>query len=264
MRYSFVLFVLACDSSVKVDPVDVVEEGILDSDGDGYLESEGDCDDSDASVNIGATEICDGIDNNCDGEIDEEVTSSLHDVSFEVLSGLHDGCRANQRDQSSCNAAINRYCSSLGCGGSGVGPIESGWQSIVVLCLPESMIRGQQVSYAELSSRHDVCDGQREGVGPNCNAAIHRHCNQTGQGTGFGPRERSQTSAGIACVPEADIISTTYTELSQQHGDCHQGGERIGPSCNAAISRLCAARGYLSGWGPLENSGDIAVIACVY
>ena len=78
MRYSFVLFVLACDSSVKVDPVDVVEEGILDSDGDGYLESEGDCDDSDASVNIGATEICDGIDNNCDGEIDEGVMTSFY------------------------------------------------------------------------------------------------------------------------------------------------------------------------------------------
>src|SRR5436305_962588 len=38
----------------------------------GYAKLSGDCDDSKASVNPGATEICgDGIDNNCDGQIDE-------------------------------------------------------------------------------------------------------------------------------------------------------------------------------------------------
>jgi len=40
-----------------------------DLDGDGY--STTDCDDGDASVNPGATEVCDGVDNDCDGSIDE-------------------------------------------------------------------------------------------------------------------------------------------------------------------------------------------------
>jgi hypothetical protein len=47
----------------------------LDGDGDGFPASE-DCDDGDASVNAGATEICDGADNDCDGEVDEGVTGT--------------------------------------------------------------------------------------------------------------------------------------------------------------------------------------------
>jgi len=43
----------------------------LDLDNDGWLISEGDCDNNDAEVFPGADEICDGVDNNCDGFIDE-------------------------------------------------------------------------------------------------------------------------------------------------------------------------------------------------
>ena len=42
-----------------------------DADGDGWTPNEGDCDDTDASTNPGATESCDDIDNDCDGEINE-------------------------------------------------------------------------------------------------------------------------------------------------------------------------------------------------
>jgi hypothetical protein len=41
----------------------------VDEDGDGYGDRDGDCDDSDASVNPGAIDtVDDGIDSNCDGD----------------------------------------------------------------------------------------------------------------------------------------------------------------------------------------------------
>ena len=48
----------------------------IDNDGDGYTENQGDCDDSNANVNPGATELEDGIDNDCDGDIDEGFDAS--------------------------------------------------------------------------------------------------------------------------------------------------------------------------------------------
>ena len=38
---------------------------------DGYVQNALDCDDSISTINPNATEICDELDNNCDGEIDE-------------------------------------------------------------------------------------------------------------------------------------------------------------------------------------------------
>lgn len=45
--------------------------GCADSDGDGWTTCNGDCDDSEAAINPGAIEICNGIDDNCNEQIDE-------------------------------------------------------------------------------------------------------------------------------------------------------------------------------------------------
>ena len=49
-----------------VDPLD------WDDDGDGWTENQGDCDDDDATVSPGEAEICDDVDNNCDGYVNED------------------------------------------------------------------------------------------------------------------------------------------------------------------------------------------------
>jgi hypothetical protein len=53
------------------------DTGAVDADGDGSPAAE-DCDDADADTYPGAQELCDGVDNDCDGSIDEDVLESWY------------------------------------------------------------------------------------------------------------------------------------------------------------------------------------------
>ena len=64
------LFTLACNTSTK--DADKEEEVIQDADADGFSVEE-DCDDNNSLISPAAEEVCDGTDNNCDGQIDEGV-----------------------------------------------------------------------------------------------------------------------------------------------------------------------------------------------
>ena len=79
-----------CDGSTDED--DAVDAGTWydDADGDGYgdattaqtacsqptgtVSDDTDCDDDDASANPGEAEVCDGVDNDCDGDVDDDPT----------------------------------------------------------------------------------------------------------------------------------------------------------------------------------------------
>ncbi|MCB9797419.1 MAG: putative metal-binding motif-containing protein, partial [Alphaproteobacteria bacterium] len=83
-----------CDG--QTDEVDAADASTwyVDADGDGYGDPDNsslacdapsghvadrtDCDDNEAAANPGETEVCDEIDNNCDGSVDEGVTTSFY------------------------------------------------------------------------------------------------------------------------------------------------------------------------------------------
>jgi hypothetical protein len=55
---------------------EIILDGI-DNDGDGFSENQGDCDDNNPAINPNALENCDGIDNNCNGSVDENAAESM-------------------------------------------------------------------------------------------------------------------------------------------------------------------------------------------
>ena len=73
------------DGDLTSECVSVLEVRVPDNDGDGFGVCEGDCDDSNEDVYPGAPELCDGLDNDCDGAIDEPDDAS---TEFEWIAGV--------------------------------------------------------------------------------------------------------------------------------------------------------------------------------
>ncbi len=73
------LLALACTTPAPQGSklLEAGEEG-ADVDGDGWTAAEGDCDDASAEVNPTAVELCDGRDQDCDGEVDEGVRQTYY------------------------------------------------------------------------------------------------------------------------------------------------------------------------------------------
>ena len=76
-----------------------------DDDGDGFAELDLDCDDNNPAVNPAAVELCDDIDNNCDGFVDE---AGCVNISFEpiIVGGIQMAANAIGVGQSTTMTAF--------------------------------------------------------------------------------------------------------------------------------------------------------------
>jgi hypothetical protein len=107
MRFSLAFFLLA-GCPAKDSAEDTSATGITDTqetalpqdgDGDGFAEEE-DCDDTDPAIHPGAAEVCDGLDNDCDGEIDVGAA----DASNWYADGDGDGYGLDSDSVRACDA----------------------------------------------------------------------------------------------------------------------------------------------------------------
>jgi hypothetical protein len=82
--------------------VKAVDPNIVDNDGDGYNEKQGDCNDANAAIHPGATDICgDGIDQDCSG------ADLACPIDPNTVDDDGDGYSENQGDCNDTNAAIH-------------------------------------------------------------------------------------------------------------------------------------------------------------
>ncbi|UCF66149.1 MAG: M6 family metalloprotease domain-containing protein, partial [Acidobacteriota bacterium] len=99
-----------------------------DGDSDGYTECQGDCDDEDNALSPGAAELCDEIDNDCDGSIDEDLTLNTYyrdsdGDGFGDVSDFVEDCAgtpptgyvANADDCDDTNDQINPNAAEIAC-----------------------------------------------------------------------------------------------------------------------------------------------------
>lgn len=120
----------ACKTNIKCDPKSsVCLFDILDKDADKHppIACGGDdCDDSNASVHPGATESCNGEDDDCDGAVDNEATcpndpdklqecADMHLCQCKTENSCPSGCVNKQTDPANCGQCGNACVASANC-----------------------------------------------------------------------------------------------------------------------------------------------------
>ncbi len=91
----------------------LAQPATVDNDGDGLSRCQGDCNEASASIHPGALDLCDGIDDNCDGTVDEGFVPQTTTCGVGACQrsgatvcaggGVHDSCVAGPPAAELCN-----------------------------------------------------------------------------------------------------------------------------------------------------------------
>ncbi|MDY0002969.1 MAG: hypothetical protein RBU30_16840 [Polyangia bacterium] len=208
-------------------------------------------------------EICNGVDDDCDGIADEGWRAAEQQATYTALSGYQSTCNGtSQRFGLACNQAIHQWCDATGCPVSGFGPIENSGDSAWVTCVSGASVR--TVTWATLQQpQYQPGCSQAVAISDSCYSAYHRYCRDLGYGSGFGPITATSVSAQIACVTGVTVRHTDFAIMADKHPGCDGTVQVWGSECNAAIKRYCVDNGHVSGFGPVEHSGSNLDVSCV-
>jgi hypothetical protein len=201
-------------------------------------------------------EKLDKKDNNCNGKIDEGYWAKTQNATYTALSAKQPLCTASKAFSDVCTSGAHRLCTSQGYVG-GFGPVEYGASHGVVVCLADALATSAPIS--SLTAKHASCTASTA-FSLWCNSAIHRTCAaMSGYVSGVGPVEHSATVSHFICVKHAKVYQVSFATLASHHSGC-KASSSFKPDCQAAINRYCAAKGHVTGFGPVEQSTNAWVV----
>ncbi len=232
-----------CDDLVDEDAVD---QGTFyeDADGDGYgnpagatlacsrpdghVTNDSDCDDADAVTYPGADEVCDGKDNDCDGDVDEGVQSTFY------LDGDGDGYGAGTETTEACAAPGGYVADGTDCD-DGDAAVHPGAPEVC-------------------NERDDDCDGQVD-------EGVETPFYWDGDGDGFG----NSNVMSLACTAPAGFVEDR-TDCDDGDAAVHPGAPEVcnerDDDCDGQVDEGVQTLFYLDADGDGFGNGSLTILAC--
>jgi CUB/sushi domain-containing protein len=228
---------------------------------EGYVDSTGDCDDDNEAVYPGATEVCDGLDQNCDGDIDQDGTVRPCEViecggltappngSVDVGDGTGFGATAVY----TCNPGYDLLgVSSRACGADGL------WTGSRPECAPADCGAPGAVTNATLRVTSTTTGSTATyecvvGYQPAAGSALSRTCEATGWTWNGTPLQCERVVCG---EPSTISNGSASTPDGQEFGDVATYSCNEGYSLTGVPTRACQADGVWSGVAPQCTAND--------
>ncbi|HEX9825260.1 MAG TPA: MopE-related protein, partial [Flavobacteriaceae bacterium] len=194
----------------------------------GYVTNDTDCDDANANAYPGNTEVCDGIDNNCDGQIDEGVTTTYY------VDNDGDGFGNPSDTIQACSAPSGYVTDNTDCNDSDANAYPG---------------------------NTEVCDG----IDNNCDGQIDEGVTNTyyadNDGDGFGnPSDTIQ-----ACSPPSGYV-TDNTDCNDSEANAYPGNteicDGIDNNCDGQVDEGVQSTFYADNDGDGYGDASVTTMAC--
>ena len=168
----------------------------------------------------------------------------------------------NTADPASCKSGAHAWCKAKSsCFSGGFGPVELGATEGSFICIGDSTLIGD---WADVVAAQPACSSDALASKRVCESAVHRAARAKGYASGVLQNHvpGSWQFLGIPAAHAQPFDGVGWGELTAQHAGCVPGREDA-YDCNAASHRFCAAKGFVSGYGPVEyNTAGVSVV-CV-
>jgi hypothetical protein len=216
----------------------VISGDQVDNDGDGYTGLEGDCDDTDEDVHPGAFELVNGVDDDCDGIIDDgtsaydddgdgysedagdcnDADASIYPYATEVCDGVDNDCNGLTDGSDATDGTT--YYRDLDADGYG------DWGSSITSCDPvpgyttdatdcdDTAIDAHPGATEVCDGIDNNCDGFTDEEGADGCSVWYEDSDDDGYGS---------TSSICACTPTGDYTSTLSS-------DCYDASASVNPT----------------------------------